>query len=60
MNNFNEENIIVIKISDSVDLKNNIFGYKVNGVKILSSLDENILWFYLCSNELKEKIELNK
>jgi len=43
MNNFNEENIIVIKISDSVDLKNNIFGYKVNGVKILSSLDENIL-----------------
>ena len=39
MNNFNEENIIVIKISDSVDLKNNIFGYKVNGVKMKTFYD---------------------
>ena len=57
MNIFSEENDFKLKISDSVDFKNNIFGYNVNEIKILSSLDENILGFYLYSNNLKKKIE---
>ena len=60
INAFDEENNFFIKISDSIKFKNNIFGYKVDEVKILSSLDENILGFYLYSNEFKEKIEPNK
>ena len=59
-NIFDEENIFEIKISNSVEFKNNIFGYSVNEIKILSSLDENVLGFYLYSNNLKEKIESNK
>ena len=47
VNIFSEENDFKLKISDSVDFKNNIFGYNVNEIKILSSLDENILGFYL-------------
>ena len=60
VNIFSEENDFKLKISDSVDFKNNIFGYNVNEIKILSSLDENILGFYLYSNNLKKKIESNK
>ena len=60
VNIFEEENIFELKISDSVDFKNNIFGYNVNKIKILSSLDENDLGFYLYSNNLKDKIESNK
>ena len=60
VNIFDEENIFELKISDSVDFTNNIFGYNVNEIKILSSLDENVLGFYLYSNNLKDKIESNK
>ena len=60
VNIFSEENDFKLKISDSVDFKNNIFGYNVNEIKILSSLDENVLGFYLYSNNLKKKIESNK
>ena len=48
-----------IKIEDFIDIKNNIFGYGISEIKILSNLREEILGFYLYSNELKKKIETN-
>ena len=60
LNIFNEENNFGFKISDLADFKNNIFGYNINEIKILSSLDEFSLGFYLYSNNLKDKINSNK
>ena len=48
-----------IKIEDSIDIKNNIFAYEVSEIKIISNLREELLGFYLYSNELQKKLEAN-
>ena len=48
-----------IKIEDFIDIKNNIFGYEISEIKIISNLREELLGFYLYSNELQKKIEAN-
>ena len=48
-----------IKIKDFIDIKNNIFGYEINAIKIISDLGEELLGFYLYSNELQKKIKTN-
>ena len=48
-----------IKIEDFIDIKNNIFGYEISEIKIISDLREDLLDFYLYSNELQKKIEAN-
>ena len=44
-----------IKIEDFIDIKNNIFGYEISAIKIISNLRVELLGFYLYSNELKKK-----
>jgi hypothetical protein len=53
---FNEEN--EIKISDIININNNIFGYSF-GVKIVSLLDENKSGFYILSTLQNSKIKTN-
>jgi hypothetical protein len=48
-----------IKIEDFIDIKNNIFGYEISEIKIISNLREELLGFYLYSNELQKIIEAN-
>jgi len=48
-----------IKIEDFIDIKNNIFGYEISAIKIISNLRVELLGFYLYSNELKKNIETN-
>ena len=48
-----------IKAEDFIDIKNNIFGYEISAIKIISDLREELLGFYLYSNELQKKIEEN-
>ena len=62
INIFNEENKFVInidKILEKVTINNNIFGYILTGIKIISYLNENELGFYIYSNN-NNKIEQNQ
>ena len=63
INAFNEDNHYDIKINeiiDKINIKNNIFGYIIEGIKIISTLDESTLGFYLYSNKTKNKIKQNE
>ena len=53
-----EDNKFQLKIEDFINIKNNIFGYQFS-IKIISDINEDILGFYLYSNELQKKIEAN-
>ena len=58
---FSEENNYTFKIEDlSFNFDNNIFGYTLSGIRIISSLDEEDLGFYLYSTEKQKKIETNE
>ena len=54
-----DDNKYQLKIEDFVNIKNNIFGYQFSEIKIISDINEDILGFYLYSNELQKKIEPN-
>ena len=54
---FNEENNYIININEileKVTINNNIFGYVLAGIKIISYLNENELGFYIYSNNNNE------
>ena len=53
-----EDNKYQLIIKDFISIKNNIFGYEFN-IRIISDINEDILGFYLYSNELQKKIETN-
>ena len=53
-----EDNKYQLKIEDFINIKNNIFGYQFS-IKIISDINEDILGFYLYSNELQKKIKAN-
>ena len=58
---FDEENIYNLNIENlNVIIDNNIFGYTLIGIKFLSLLNETNLGFYLYSNLLNKKIEINE
>ena len=58
---FDEKNIYNLNIENlNVIIDNNIFGYTLIGIKFLSLLNETNLGFYLYSNLLNKKIELNE
>ena len=63
INIFNEENCYFIRIDEiieKINIKNNIFGYLIDGIKIISSLDESTIGFYIFSNKTKNKINKNE
>ena len=60
INIFDEENNYEVKIAEFVNIKNNIFGYTVKEVRILSPLSEENLGFYIFSKELEKNIETNE
>ena len=61
INVFIEENNYSINIQNlSFNIDNNIFGYSLNGIRIISSLNETNLGFYLFSTEKQVKIESNE
>jgi len=53
-----QDNKYQLKIEDFININNNIFGYQFN-IKIISDINEDILGFYLYSNELQKKIKTN-
>ena len=57
-NIFDEEYSININNSN-FNIENNIFGYSLNGIRIISSLSESNLGFYLLNNA-QRKIESNE
>ena len=62
---FDEDNIFEFKIKDlNINIENNIFGYYFFGIQIINILSQNLtkdnLGFYLYSNNLDKKIELNE
>lgn len=57
---FNKENNFTLKIADYINIDNNIFGYTIKEIKILSDLNQNNLGFHLFSNELNKTIEVNE
>ena len=60
-NIFDEDNNFSIGMSSlTSNIYNNIFGYSLKGFRIISSLNESILGFYLFSNENKSKIITNE
>ena len=62
-NIFSEENNYNIKINDiinSVVITNNIFYYIIEGIKIVSDLNETKLGFYIYSNKTENKVNQNE
>ena len=59
---FNEENNYSFNIQDllSFSIDNNIFGYTITGIRIISSLNEEKLGFYLYSTEKQKIVETNE
>ena len=57
-----EENYIleINSITDNVIINNNFFGYELAGIRIISSLNESNIGFYLYSNEKANKIKQNE
>ena len=57
---FDEDNIYELKIKDlNINIYNNIFGYFVYGIRIISQINDN-LGFYLKSNYSNKTIESNQ
>ena len=62
INIFDEENNFKININEIIEkigINNNIFGYNIDGIKIISLLDELKLGFYIYSNNFGMKIKTN-
>ena len=59
INIFKDENIINIRLEDVI-IENNIFGYIAIGTRIISSLNEADLGFYIYSKNLNRKIKSNE
>ena len=57
---FNNDKNFTLKISDYINIENNIFGYVIKEIIILSDLNRDILGFHLHSNELKKIIKTNE
>ena len=55
---FDEENIYEFKI-ENITLDNNIFGYYIKKIQIITDLNEETLGFNLYSNNNKKNIKLN-
>ena len=61
VNVFDEEKVYEFKIENiTINIDNNIFGYIPVGIRIISSLDELNLGFFLFSNNLKKNINQNE
>ena len=63
INIFDEESNYSIQLSEiieKVEIKNNLFGYELAGIKIISYLYEEMLGFDLYSNTNKRKKEINE
>ena len=61
-NIFSQDNfeIKISEITDKINFYNNIFGYIVTGIRIISILNETEIGFYIYSNEKENKIESNE
>ena len=60
INIFDEDKNFSIKLNKLIDIKNNIFGYIVKEIKLLTPLNETNLGFYLYSNYLNKTIDSNE
>ena len=58
---FDRENIYLLETANkNINFENNIFGYRLIGIRFISSLNQLNLGFYLYSKNLNKKISSNE